>query len=165
MNPALGHGGAIPTNAWTRVSCNLGGWVSGKQIDRIAVRFDRFGTTNGPYSGYIDNILITGIPDGVYTIAAAGTKFDGTNFDYNSVLDTPLHYTSGDGTNVVLGYRLGANSQKWNVHYQGNNLWDIRVIQPNGTAGRALDQSNLGGADGSPCQLWTVTNGTAQQWN
>ena len=165
LNPANGHGGAIPTNAWTRVSCDLGNWVSGKQIDRVDVRFDRAGAVDGPYSGYIDSIVISGIPDGVYTVAAAGTRADGTNYDYNNVLDTVRHLSNGDGTNVLLGYRLGANSQKWNVHYEGNNLWDLRVIQTNGTVGRALDQGGAGGADGSQCSLQTFSGAGGQQWS
>jgi len=164
VKPSAGHGGSIPLGAWTQIVSNIGSWVSGKTIDRIDIGFDRPNAANGLYHGYIDDIAINGIADGVYTIAAAGTKPDGVNLDYNSVLDTNLHQNTAS-TGVVLGYRLGTNSQKWNVHYQGNNLWDIRVINANGSTGTALDQGGTG-ADGSLCSLKTFASPVtaAQQW-
>lgn len=163
VNPQRGHGGAIPLGAWTQIASNIGAYVSGKTIDGIAVGFDRPSASLGYYHGYIDDIAVSGVPDGVYTVSAAGLKPDGVDFDYNSVLDTNLHNNAA-GTAVQLGYRLGVNSQKWKVHYQGNNTWDIRVLNGDGSTGNALSCAGGSPESKTPIQTASFANGAGQQW-
>jgi len=55
--PAHGHGGAIPTGAWTNSRCHIGEWLAGKTIDKIWIGYARQ-NSNGQYRGYIDDLFI-----------------------------------------------------------------------------------------------------------
>jgi len=54
MSPNTGRG---TINTWTKTTCNIGTWFSGKTIDRILVDYDHAPAT-GDFSTYIDDISI-----------------------------------------------------------------------------------------------------------
>ena len=50
--------GQIPVNAWSKITCNVGKYLSGKTIDGIWIVYDH-PNSYGQFRGYVDDIYIT----------------------------------------------------------------------------------------------------------
>lgn len=58
VDPASGHGGQLPLNAWSEVRCEIGQWLADKIVDAIVVSYDHPGGSR-PASAHLDEVTIT----------------------------------------------------------------------------------------------------------